>query len=343
MKSFLNAILLTTLFVFGVLIYLEFLQQRSESPTGMPVIEEITNTFQSGFRFYADAVGYVVLDTERPGTPPTISTGTNLDPQRIARPASAGSAPRIPLSWSRAAVEDKLRERGFKGGKFQAAGRYLDYVETYHHEALYDMYHTGVPAAITLAQGILESNAGRSNLSKKTNNHFGIKARQKPSARDKIRTGRIKSLSDADFAVSGLAVGVSRHHDDHHYDRFEVYRSVTDSYRRHSALLTRKCSGDGVYKGCYRWIWEAFPVSEALVDLKPEARRFERVSGIPAEKYFPGKDRLPYFAAQAAGLKMAGYATSPTYHRQITFLIETYELWRFDIDLVKAVGPPRLQ
>jgi hypothetical protein len=337
MKSFLRAATITALFLFGVLIYLQFLQQRSESAGGLPVIQELTNTFQSGFHFAAEVADFVLLKSSYPppatigASPPYVAAGTEDLP------------PRIPLTWTRERVEQKLRDKGFRRGKLRAAGRYLDYIEKYRNEALLDMYHTGVPASITLAQGILESNAGQSRLARKTNNHFGIKARQRASARQKIRAGRFASLDDTDFSVSRPAVGVSRHHDDHHYDRFEVYRSVQDSYRRHSALLTRSCRGDGIYKGCYRWIWAEFPVSETLVDLSAAARRFERVSGIPAEQFFPGKARIPYFAAQAAGLKMAGYATAPTYHRQITFLIETYELWRFDIDLVQVAGQRRLQ
>lgn len=339
MKSFLQATILTTLVLFGVLIYLQILQGRSQLATGLPVIEELDNTFQSGFLFVAEIVEYIALESTRTyatAGQPTASPSTPAV-------AELSDLPPIPLTWAREDIVAKLRNNGFRGGKLKAAGRYLDYIERYRYEALADMFLTGVPASITLAQGILESNAGRSRLAKKTNNHFGIKARQKSSARQKIRAGRLASLSDADFTVSQPAVGVSRHHDDHQYDRFEVYRNVQDSYRRHSALLTRSCRGDGVYKGCYRWIWEAFPVSRELVDLSPAADRFERISGIRAEQFFPGEDRVPYFAAQAAGLKMAGYATSPTYHRQITFLITTYELWRFDTDLVKVADPPRLQ
>jgi len=40
---------------------------------------------------------------------------------------------------------------------------------------------------------------------------------------------------------------------------------------------------------------------------------------------------------------MAGYATSPTYHRKLAYLIDTYELWRFDADLIRAVGHSRVQ
>ena len=51
----------------------------------------------------------------------------------------------------------------------------LDYIDKYSDIAIIEMKRTGVPASITLAQGILESNAGQSVLATKGNNHFGIK------------------------------------------------------------------------------------------------------------------------------------------------------------------------
>ena len=53
--------------------------------------------------------------------------------------------------------------------------KHLDYVELYHMKAIAEMERGGVPASIILAQGILESNAGQSDLATKANNHFGIK------------------------------------------------------------------------------------------------------------------------------------------------------------------------
>ncbi len=50
-----------------------------------------------------------------------------------------------------------------------------EYIETYKNDAVKDMMLTGVPASITLAQGILESESGNSTLAREANNHFGIK------------------------------------------------------------------------------------------------------------------------------------------------------------------------
>ena len=53
---------------------------------------------------------------------------------------------------------------------------YLDYIERYKPVALQYEMEFGVPASITLAQGILESYAGKSRMAQEANNHFGIKA-----------------------------------------------------------------------------------------------------------------------------------------------------------------------
>ena len=53
----------------------------------------------------------------------------------------------------------------------------IAYIAQYKAIAMKEMKRTGVPASITLAQAILESNSGESNLAKKHNNHFGIKCK----------------------------------------------------------------------------------------------------------------------------------------------------------------------
>lgn len=68
-----------------------------------------------------------------------------------------------------------------------------------------------IPVSIKLAQGIIESNAGRSELARKHNNHFGMKWR----------------------GVGSYAV----YADDSPKDRFQVYKSAWRSWRAHSELL----------------------------------------------------------------------------------------------------------
>lgn len=52
---------------------------------------------------------------------------------------------------------------------------YINYINKYSTLAVQNMYKYRIPASITLAQGLLESNAGMSQLALKANNHFGIK------------------------------------------------------------------------------------------------------------------------------------------------------------------------
>ena len=77
-----------------------------------------------------------------------------------------------------------------------------------------EMRSHGVPASITLAQALLESNAGDSKLAVNSNNHFGIKCRSKC-----------------------LGCTCRNYGDDTRYDMFRVFDSVADSYREHSILL----------------------------------------------------------------------------------------------------------
>ena len=53
----------------------------------------------------------------------------------------------------------------------------IDYINNYKKLAMDEMERTGVPASITLAQGIHETYAGKSELVLKSNNHFGIKCK----------------------------------------------------------------------------------------------------------------------------------------------------------------------
>lgn len=52
-----------------------------------------------------------------------------------------------------------------------------NYIETYKDIAIREMHRSGIPASITIAQGILESSWGKGSLARKANNHFGIKCK----------------------------------------------------------------------------------------------------------------------------------------------------------------------
>lgn len=297
----------------------------------IPVIHQLSDTYKQGWikaRDLPKSLGGRLLSIEES----TTLYHTRAHEVENNRQGTAGAQLKIPIIWQRERIEKELRKKGWSKKKIKAANACLSYIDKYQEAALIDMYYTGISASITIAQGILESNAGRSKLARTTNNHFGIKARPSKQARLMIRQKRYTSLTDADFLYRSPAIGVSQHHDDNKYDRFEVYPSVLESFQRHSDLLQNNCSK--ARKGCYGWIWDTFPVQEQYVDLSPAARQYESVSGYAPEDFF-GTTSVPYYAAQAAGLKMAGYATSKTYHQKLAYLIDTYQLWWLDLAVVK--------
>lgn len=97
----------------------------------------------------------------------------------------------------------------------QSPSEIRDYIDTYKSLALEQENLHGIPAPITLAQGLLESRAGTSGLATKANNHFGIKA----------------------FGWSG---SVYRAWDDEPTkSKFRVYATVRESYEDHSRLIKK--------------------------------------------------------------------------------------------------------
>lgn len=92
----------------------------------------------------------------------------------------------------------------------------VEYVKMFAPIAIREMHRSGVPASITLAQGLVESRNGNSELAKETDNHFGIKCGIKGCRNNK---------HCANFA------------DDVPWDRFRRYSSVEECYRAHSDFL----------------------------------------------------------------------------------------------------------
>lgn len=321
--------------VFGIAVFIAggwFMYQRSANELQqLPLIEKITDLYKVGWQETFDFSQKLI---KRQITIEDFKFSNPLDQLRPQAQKTA-HAVHVNVSWDKALIDEKLKKQGWSAKKRKAANAYISYIDQYLDEAISDMYHTGVSASVTMAQAILESDAGRSKLAKTTNNHFGIKARISAAGRKKISAKRFNELSDADFKFSSPAIGVSRFHDDYKYDRFEVYHNVLDSYQRHSRLLQNDCKK--ARKGCYAWIWKEFPVQKERIDISKMASVFQSVSGYAPKDFF-GETLVPYYAAQAAGLKMAGYATSKTYHKKLVYLIETYELWRLDLALLNTIS-----
>ncbi len=88
-----------------------------------------------------------------------------------------------------------------------------NYIAQYKDIAIAEMQRSGVPASITLAQGILESAYGESDLCKQSNNHFGIKCKTEWTG-NKVY-----------------------HDDDTKMECFRSYQSAAESYKDHSDFL----------------------------------------------------------------------------------------------------------
>lgn len=94
------------------------------------------------------------------------------------------------------------------------------YIEMYKNIAVTEMMRTGIPASIKLAQAILESDCGKSDLACKANNHFGIKC-------GNDWKGKSYKKEDDDFEDGKLVKSC-----------FREFRTVYDSYLAHSDFLT---------------------------------------------------------------------------------------------------------
>ena len=131
-------------------------------------------------------------------------------------------------------------------------------------------------------------------------NHFGIKC--VPYKSKKHKGYRYKKHS--------LAYDCLQRKDDYEWDRFEMYQSPAVSYDRHAKLLANNER--------YNWMLNRYFTGEMY--------------RVPA-KWF-GVEEVPYYAAWAIGLKKSGYATNKHYAQKVALIIETYELWRIDYNII---------
>lgn len=146
------------------------------------------------------------------------------------------------------------------------------YIATFAPVAQQEMLLYNIPASITLAQGILESGAGRSRLSVKANNHFGIKCH--------------------DWEGPSIS-----HDDDRNNECFRKYKDAKYSYRDHSLFLT-------------------------------ERKRYAFLFDLDIHNY----------KAWAKGLREAGYATDRKYPEKLINLIEKYQLYLYDDEVLGREG-----
>lgn len=101
------------------------------------------------------------------------------------------------------------------GAQTKWNAKYQTYINQYKDLAIAQMLRYNIPASITLAQGLLESNAGMSELARKGNNHFGIKCHNWTGA-------------------------TTYHDDDASQECFRAYKDVYESYEDHSKFLSKQ-------------------------------------------------------------------------------------------------------
>jgi flagellum-specific peptidoglycan hydrolase FlgJ len=142
------------------------------------------------------------------------------------------------------------------------------YIDFHKATAQNEMSLYGIPASITLAQGILESGSGKGRLSVKANNHFGIKC----------------------HGWTGKKI---YHDDDEKQECFRKYKDAKYSFRDHSLFLS-------------------------------ERKRYSKLFKLKKEDY----------KGWARGLKAAGYATDRKYPQKLISLIERYQLYEFDKEVL---------
>lgn len=125
------------------------------------------------------------------------------------------------------------------------------YVQQYSAIAVEQMTRHGIPASITLAQGLLESGAGKSKLATEANNHFGIKA---------------------DSRWNGSTYS---HLDNGNWHKFRVYKSAEKSYEDHSLFLVGNSRYSALfeldrtdYKGWAKGLKKAYYAEDREYDKK---------------------------------------------------------------------------
>ena len=101
--------------------------------------------------------------------------------------------------------------------------RMAAFTERFLNTAIVESYKYNIPIAISLAQGIVESACGESELSIRANNFFGIKCRE-----------RCKTCSGKKWQIVGNCINA---HDDSKHDLFRMHATAWESWRTHSTLL----------------------------------------------------------------------------------------------------------
>ena len=117
-----------------------------------------------------------------------------------------------------------------KGDSYTDTAAAYNYIDAYKDIAVIEMHRTGIPASITLAQALHESNKGTSDLALSANNHFGIKCK-------KYWKGSTFYHKDDDRNRAGILIESC----------FRSYETVIDSYVDHSNFLKLGSNYQGLF------------------------------------------------------------------------------------------------
>ncbi|MCC6460846.1 MAG: glucosaminidase domain-containing protein [Saprospiraceae bacterium] len=122
------------------------------------------------------------------------------------------------ISW-KPRKKDKVQEKKNQAAPVSASslgtGATAEYIRRYSKIAITEMKRYGIPASISLAQGLVESRSGSSKLATRNNNHFGMKCFSRNCGK-----GHCSNFAD-----------------DHHKDFFRIFKNPWDSWRAHSQML----------------------------------------------------------------------------------------------------------
>lgn len=161
----------------------------------------------SGFFLYLTAMSNFTPSEIKKGTKTEIKKPIKLEFEQLCQDSAVNTS-----------IVAKSALKKENKGVFEA------YIERFKNVALTEQEKFCIPASITLAQGILESGAGRSKMAIKDNNHFGIKCYNKC-----------------------LGCRCANYADDDIYDMFRIFETAWESYREHSKILL-----NDRYKSCFK-------------------------------------------------------------------------------------------
>jgi uncharacterized FlgJ-related protein len=176
------------------------------------------------------------------------------------------------------------------------------YVEKYYKIALQEQEKFGIPASITISQGMIESAYGNSRLTNNGHNHFGIKY----YGIDKIPEGLKKHV-----------VGYSVYHDDCKHKHYWAQTNTKE-------LTVVQTGTDGMKMLC--------PKPDRFVKYDSPWASFRHHSYIlMKQRYTKYKPKTYNEWAWALKWDKGGYATKKTYHKELIGMIKKLKLYKLDV------------